>query len=169
MITQVKVKVKPGEPLQFPGICAHCSQPAVGWMPLKKRSGRLFRRIDVPVCQECARLLGRRSWQEERWEKVGRILAAAAAVLVLLLAFLLLFAPLPFAIRLVLALLAAGLAGYDGWAFARRKGLSATIPEKKAVLAAARITDFSWLTTTFAFDNDQFAERFVDLNRSMIV
>jgi hypothetical protein len=54
-------------------------------------------------------------------------------------------------------------------AFARRKGLSATIPEKKAVLAAARISDFSWWTTTFEFGNDIFAERFIDLNRRMLI
>ncbi|MFZ0544859.1 MAG: hypothetical protein WAM60_05450, partial [Candidatus Promineifilaceae bacterium] len=95
--------------------------------------------------------------------------AGSAAVLVLLLAFFLLFSSLPFALRLVLALLAAALAGYDGWAFARRKGLSATLPEKKTVLAAARITDFSWWTTTFEFGNDQFAERFVNLNKALLI
>jgi hypothetical protein len=169
MIIQVKVKVKPGDPLQFPGICAHCSQTAAYWMPVKRWSGRLTRRIDVPVCKDCARLLSRRSWQEERWAKVGWIIAVGAAVLVLLLAFFLLFAPLPFAIRLTLALLAAGLAGYDAWAFARRRGLSATLPEKKTVLAAARITDFSWWSTTFEFGNDHFAERFVELNRTLLI
>jgi hypothetical protein len=169
MITEVKVKVKPGDALQFPGICANCSQPAAEWMAVKNWGGRLLRRIDVPVCKECARLLRRRSWHEERWTKLGWFLAGGAAVLVLLLAFFVLFAALPFGIRLILALLAAGLAAYDGWAFARRKGLSATIPEKKAVLAAARISDFSWWTTTFEFGNDRFAERFIDLNRRILV
>lgn len=169
MITQVKVKVKPGDPLQFPGICVHCSQAAAYWMPVKKWGGRLLRRVDVPVCKECARLLGRRSWQEERWAKAGWILAVVTAVLVLSLAFFLLFAPLPSAFRLTLALLAAVLAGYGVWAFARRKGLSAALPEKKTVLAAARITDFSWWSTTFEFDNDHFAERFVELNRTILI
>jgi hypothetical protein len=169
MITQVKVKVKPGDSLQFPGICAHCSEPAAAWMPLKTWGGRLFRRIDVPVCKECARLLGRRSWQEERWIKIGWAITGGSTLLVFLLAFFLFFAPLPFAIRLMLALLAAGLAGYDAWAFSRRKGLSATIPEKHTILAAAQITDFSWWTTTFEFGNNLFAERFIDLNRAILV
>lgn len=100
---------------------------------------------------------------------MGWVAAVIAAVLILLLALFLLFAPLPFAVRLILALLMAGLAGYDVWAFARRKRLSATIPEKKTVLASARITNFSWWTTTFEFGNDYFAERFIDLNRTILV
>lgn len=169
MITQVQVKVKPGESLHFPGICANCSQTAAYWMPVKKWGGYIFRRIDMPVCKECARLLGRRSWKEERWDKIGLIAAVIAAVLVLLLAFLIFFAPLPFLARFILALLAAGLAGYDAWVFTRRKKLSAALPEKKTVLASARITDFSWWTTTFEFGNDHFAERFIDLNRTILV
>jgi hypothetical protein len=47
--------------------------------------------------------------------------------------------------------------------------LSATLPEKKTVLAAARITDFSWWSTTFEFGNDHFAERFVELNRTILI
>lgn len=169
MITRVKVKVQPGEPLQFPGICANCSQTAAYWMPVRKWGGHIFRQIDVPVCKECTRLLGRRSWQEERWEKVGWAAAVVAAVLVLSLAFLLFFAPLPFVVRLLLALLTAGLAGYDAWAFARRKRLSSTLPEKQTVLASARITGFSWWSTTLEFGNDHFAERFIDLNKTILV
>ncbi len=138
-------------------------------MPLKKWDGRLYRRIDVPVCKACVRLLGRRSWQEERWTKIGWVLAVVAAVLFFSLAFFLLFASLPFVVRFTLSLLMAGLAGYDSWAFARRRGLSATIPEKKTVLASARISDFSWWTTTFEFGNDSFAGRFIDLNKGIVV
>jgi hypothetical protein len=138
-------------------------------MAMKKWNGRLFRRIDVPVCKTCARQMGRRSWQEERWTRVGWVMAMVAAVLIFALAHFLLFASLPMVLRLTLAVVASGLAAYDGYAFARRKGLSATVPEKKEVQAAARITGFSWQTTTFEFGNDSFAERFIALNNNLLV
>jgi hypothetical protein len=167
MSTQVKVKVQAGETLHFPGICVHCSRPAVQWMSLKKPKSRLMRRIDIPVCGQCAAVLGRSSWQEERLLKMGRITAGLIAVLIWLLTFFLLFAPLPLALRLPLSFLAAGLAAYDVWAFAQRKGLAAALPEKKSILAAAQIADFSWRATTFEFRNPLFAEKFVDLNRGV--
>ena len=88
---QVKVKVKAGQVVRFPGVCVHCASPAAEGMPVRKRIGRLTRLVDVPVCAACAQTLRRLSGEEERLQKIGYVVMGLAFVLaaVLVLAVLL--------------------------------------------------------------------------------
>ena len=73
-------------------------------------------------------------------------------------------AALSFGLRLLIALLVGGgLVAAVLWAF-RKPITNAALPEKQAIRQSVAIADFSWRATTFAFENDLFADRFVELN-----
>jgi len=169
MSQSVKVKVRPGRSLDFPPLCVNCSRPAGGQMPLKKRQGRLTRYIDVPLCDQCAAELRRKSGEEERLGRLGRFVAALAAIVLLVPGLVLLPGGMPFLLRLLVAILLASLAGLLVLAYFRQRSLAAAHPEKLAILASAGMTHFSWRATTFHFDNDDFARRFSSLNESRLM
>ena len=164
MSQSIKVKVRPGGTIQFPGICVHCSQPAGERLLLKKRRGRLTRLIDVPLCDQCASELRRQSGEEERMGRLGRFVAVLVGLLGLTLGYLVLPGGLPVVIRLMIAVALAVIAGRLIFAFFRRKSLAAAHPEKIAILDSARMTHFSWRATTFHFNNEDFARQVIQLN-----
>jgi hypothetical protein len=165
----VKVKIRPGHKLQFPGLCVHCARPATDWLPLRKRVGRQTRFIDVPLCGDCAAEVRRTSGDEERLQKIGRLTMGGAALLVLILMLILLPAGLPFILRLVVALALALSAAAGVRLVFQRPLAQAARPEKQAILASAEVVHFSWRATTFRFGNEQFAQRFVDLNETLLM
>lgn len=166
---KVKVKIRPNQTLQFPGICVHCAQPAAERLELKKRIGRVTRIIDVPLCVDCAHQIQRLSAEEERWQKLGWL--AGGIVFFLTLALVLLFssAALGLALRLLTALSLAALLGAAVAGLFWRVSRRAALPAKKAIYASAGITAFSWRATTFNFSNEIFAERFRSLNESSLI
>ena len=161
----VKVKVRPGGSVKFPGICAHCTQPAAGQMALKLRDGRRTRIIDIPLCADCHREVGKESGEEERLHRLGRAVVVAAFLVISLILFLLLGGLDPVVVRLLISVTLGALAGSAFLAYFRRARADAALPEKKAILASARMLDFSWRATTFDFKNEQFYEQFVELNQ----
>ncbi|MCP4420693.1 MAG: hypothetical protein GY805_29140 [Chloroflexi bacterium] len=169
MTRQVKIKVRPQQTIQFPGICVHCSQPAPETMTVRQRYGRITRIINLPLCQRCATELKRQSADEERLKKINWLVSG---VLFLLgLAVTLLFTPttLTFALRLLIALLVgAGLVTAVFWGF-RQSISNAALPEKQAIRQSVAIESFSWRATTFAFQNDRFADRFVEINTTRLM
>ena len=166
---QVKVKVSAKQPVQLPGRCVHCYQPASEWLAIEKRNGRLTRMVDMPLCANCARISRQRSGEEERLVRLGLFLGGFAFFITLAATVFLTPAMLGIGLRalfgLAAALLVAGLL-FMGCKQASRRAIS---PEKKAVLDAAQIRDFSWRTTTFAFQNDAFAAQFKELNQSLLM
>lgn len=164
MSQSVKVKVRPGGTVQFPGICVHCSRPAGERLLLKKRRGRLTRLIDVPLCDQCAAELGRQSGEEERIGRLGQFVTIVVGLLALILGYVLSPSGFPVVIRLAIASVLAVIAGRVVFAFFRRKSLAAAHPEKLAILDSAQMTHFSWRATTFRFDNEEFARQFTQLN-----
>lgn len=169
MSQSVKVKIRPGRDLVFPAICVHCSRPASEQMPLKKRRGRLTRLIDVPLCDQCASELRRKSGEEERLDRLGRFVAAVVAVVTLMLVFALLPGGMPLGLRLLVAFLLSLLAGILVLTYFRQRSAAAAHPEKRAILTSARMTHFSWRATTFLFDNDDFARHFASINESRLM
>lgn len=163
---QVKVKIKPGQTLQFPGVCLHCLAPASERMTLRKRVGRITRLIDAPLCSDCAAELRRQSADEERLDKLGWLAAAAIFIVAFVLLFLLLPAGLLFLfLAAALAiLLAAGL-----YFYLRRAQERAARPQKQAIRAAARISHFSWRAVTLEFANERFARQFKSLNQAILM
>jgi hypothetical protein len=133
-------------------------------MTLRQRYGRITRLIDVPICSRCAGELKRRSAEEERLQKMSWLIGGVLSLLGLAVALLLTPAALSFGLRLLIALLVGGgLATAVLWGF-RQPLANAALPQKQAIRHAVAIEGFSWRATTFAFENDLFADRFSELN-----
>ncbi len=169
MSQSVKVKVRPGRTLQFPGICVHCSRSASERLSLKRRRGRLTRLIDVPLCDQCAAQLRRKSGEEERLGRLGRFVSVLAGLLSLVIVYILSPGGMPVILRLIIALALGLVLGAVVLFFFRRRSLAAAHEEKLAILESARLTEFSWRATTFQFHNDEFAVAFVRLNESRVM
>lgn len=166
MEERITLRVRPGETVRFPALCVACGRPARERLSLHKRRGQVTRRVDVPLCADCARQLSRRSGQEERWLRLSwpaaGMTAAALALLVLW--------GLPdgsWWLRLPIAV-GLGLAGgtFIRWALARRAA-AAELPERRAVRQAAQIVDFTWRDMTLAFTRAEMAGRVRELNQGV--
>ena len=164
----ITLRVRPGETVRFPNLCVACGQPARERLSVRRRRGQVVRRFDAPLCAVCARHLGRRSGQEERWLRLGWLVVVVAAAAVLLLAV----ALLPFAalwLRLAIGLL---LALGSAWLFRRltiRQAAAAELPEKRAVRDAARLVAFGPHRMTLAFARPETAAAVRELNAAVLV
>jgi hypothetical protein len=168
MSSQLIIKIAPNETIRFPTLCTNCANSAVESMELVKRSGRTRRLIDVPICEQCAAQLLKKSAAEERLQKQSWLFAIIAGVIILFAALLLLPGAI-FWLRILFALLLAVAVAAIVLRLFRTPIANAALPEKKAVLDSARLQAFSWRTATFEFSNDTFAERFVELNEPLIL
>jgi hypothetical protein len=164
-----KVKVRPGGTVQFPGICANCARPAEDQMVIKRRSGRRTRYISVPLCPECHREIQKESGEEERLHRLGRFVTILVAVVVIIAVFLILGSQLHLLVRLFISLSIGALTGAVLVAYFRRVRADAAKDEKKAILGSIQLVHFSWRATTFEFQNDQFFDRFVELNQDALM
>lgn len=163
---QLKLKARPGEPLQFPGVCVHCGQGATAWLTLRKRNGRITRLIDVPLCATCDQTRLRRSGRQEQRQKLGWLATGLTGLLLLALTFLLLPADFGTVARLFLAIMVAGLGATAVFTISQRWADQAALPEVKAIRQAASLNTFSWRTITLSFTNEQFAEQVRQLNQA---
>lgn len=163
MDQQVVLRVRPGETVRFPALCVACGQPAREHIPLQKRRGQVTRRVEAPLCAECARQLARRSGQEERLLRLSWPAAIITAGLLAGLVFVLLpLASWPLKLVVAAAIaLAAG--GFVRWALARRAA-QAELPEKRAVIEAAQIVDYTWRDMTLSFVRADIAGQVRELN-----
>ncbi|MBE7534067.1 MAG: hypothetical protein HND44_24225 [Chloroflexi bacterium] len=168
-MAQVKIKVRPKQSVQFPGICVHCGRPAPQAMTIRKRLGRVTRLIDVPVCPDCTAQLRRHSMEEERLNQLKYLVGGAAFLVTLFAVFIVLPPGLATAVRLLAGVAMGGVVTAVIFAIFRRQIRQVYLPEKKAILQSARIENFSWRATTFAFENEEFAQRFVALNESHLM
>ncbi|MCA9937385.1 MAG: hypothetical protein KC418_01990 [Anaerolineales bacterium] len=168
MSTQVKIKVRVGQTVRFPGQCVHDMTPATALMTVRQRMGRRTRLIDAPVCAACQAELGRLSGAEERQQRLGMLvtvvggLAAAAVVWWLMPAFLLW-------LKLLVAIGGGGAVSAGILSWFRGRLPQAARPEKKAIRDALKITRFSWRATTFEFTNDAYAAQFASLNKTHLM
>ncbi len=167
MSRQLVIKISPNETMRFPGLCTNCANRAVQSMELRQRDGRLCRCIDVPICAQCAGHINKTSAAEERLQRQSRLFVPVAALLVLIAA-LLLFPGIVFWLRLLFALLFALIVGVIVSHLFRRATAKAALPQKKAVLESAQLQAFTWRSATFAFNNETFIERFIELNEPII-
>lgn len=163
MTRQITLRVRPGETVRFPPLCVACGQPADERLTLQKRRGQITRRVDAPLCAECARRLARRSGEEERLVRLSLPAAVGVALLLTVLGLLV----LPFDLWW-LRLLVGLVAGLAGGAIIRealmRRATAAELPERRAVREAARIVDFTWRDMTLAFADEEIAAQVMALN-----
>lgn len=162
---QVKLKVKAGQVVQFPGECVHCGNPAGATLTLRKRIGRVNRQIALPLCLDCSKELSRLSGDEERWRTLSWLAAGLAWFGLTLLGLLLLPAGLPVLLRLGLVVVPAGIIANIIRQNIQNSSLKRARPEKREILNAAKIITFSWRTTTFDFANEAFATKVITLNQ----
>jgi hypothetical protein len=167
MDQQVVLRVRPGETVRFPTSCVACGQPARERMTVQRRRGQVMRRVEAPLCSDCARQLARRSGREERLLRLSWPAAAGAAVL--LAALVLVALPLE---ALWLRLVLAAVVGLGAGAVARlalaRRAAQAELPEKRAVSEAAQIADFTWRDMTLSFARADIAGRVRELNADVL-
>ncbi len=165
----VKVKIRPEGSLKFAAICSNCGQPTDDRMAIARRKGTVTRIIDIPICDTCLADASRRSWAEERLSLVGRL----ASALVFAGFFVGGYFLLPEALQLWLRLLTAGilamLVGIGTLGIFKQRSAEMARPEKKAVLSAVQIEDFSWRATTFRFRRKDAAEKFAQLNQDSLM
>jgi hypothetical protein len=165
----VTVEVQPGETLRFPPYCVNCGNEATETLRLRKRRGRVTREIEAPLCADCHHELQRLSGDEERMQRMGWFFGALALFLGLIAFLLLLPGWLSFVPRLLLALVLAGGVGALVVFYFRRNSAKHARPEKLAVRNAAHLHDFSWRATTFAFENEDYARQFIELNSAKLL
>jgi hypothetical protein len=169
MSRTVRVDGRPGQALRFPAQCIYCGTAAEPALRLRRRIGRVTREIEVPLCSDCHKEVQRLSYDEERWLKQGW-LAAGFVLLVLALGLLFLLpAGITVLLRLLLAAGVASLGAIAVLSYFRHSSLARARPEKRAILAAAQLTDFSWRAMTFVFADETFARRFAELNEPQLM
>ena len=138
-------------------------------MELKLRNGRRTRIIDVPLCEKCNRIIQRESGEEERLHRMERVVVLVGSVLMALIVFLILGSLLPIVVRLLISATSGAVVGFILLTTFRRLRADAALPEKKAVLASAQMVEFSWRATTFAFENEEFFDKFRALNQEELM
>ena len=134
MSQSVRVKIRPENSLKFPAICVHCGQPAGERMRISKRKRSITRLIEVPVCTNCYQEINRRSWAEERWQRIGLLVTGATGTAVLALSFFLLPSELPVWLRLLASIILAGLVALGLRGIIKQRSAEMARPEKKAIL-----------------------------------
>ena len=164
MSQEITLRVRPGDPVRFPNRCVACGQPATERHTLQTKRGQVTRRLDAPLCAECARNLARRSGREEQLLRTGRLAAAVSGVMLFALAALLVGGNLW--LRGLAGLVAGGAAAALVWWLFRRRAAAAQLPETRAVREAARIVDFSWREMSLAFANEAVAAAVAELNET---
>ena len=101
--------------------------------------------------------------------RLGQFVAVIAVILALVVGYLISPDGMSLLLRLILAMVLATIVGLLVLAYFQRRSLAAAHPEKLAILDSAKMIDFSWRATTFHFDNDDFARRFVSVNESRLM
>lgn len=166
MSQQITLRIRPGETVRFPNRCVACGQPATERLTLHNRRGQLTRRLDAPLCADCARQLARRSGREEQLRRTGALVAVAAGVVALLAVAALVGGA--WWLRGLLGAAAGGVAAALVWAFFRRRADAARLPETHAVREAAQIVDFTWRDMTLAFADEAMAAAVRELNAALL-
>lgn len=121
------------------------------------------------MCVDCAREVNRQSGEEERLEKLGRLVTGIVGAVVFFLTLLWLPAGLALWLRIFIALMMAVFAGVITSTLFGRRCQEAARPEKRAILDSTRIANFSWRATTFEFENETFAGSFAELNEPQLM
>jgi len=162
MSQQITLRVRPGEMVRFPNRCAACGRPATERLPLQTKRGPVTRRLDAPLCADCARQLTRRSGREEQLRRTGRV--AAVAVGLALPAVVALLLGGPWWLRGLLGLLAGGAGVALVWWVFDRRAAAEQLPETRTVRESARIVDFTWRDMTLELADATLATAVVELN-----
>lgn len=166
MSQQITLRIRPGESVRFPNRCVACGQPATERLTLHNRRGQLTRRLDAPLCADCARQLARRSGREEQLRRTGALLTIVVGLMALVAVVGLLDET--WWLRGLFGVAAGGAAAALVWTVFRRRAEAAQLLETRAVREAAQIVDFTWRDMTLAFADAAMAEAVSGLNAALL-
>jgi len=157
-----------GETPHFPAnACVHCLSPATEMVQIVKiKDNGSTRRIDVPFCARCIAWRQAKTARQVQFERLGLGGSIALALTVGLWAFKRTIGPGRWMwgtlVGLLVALIVFGLMYMVVQFWAR--GFQS--PETRAALRAVSIREFDWNTTLLEFQNEEYAERFAQLNQA---
>ena len=160
-----------GDRAEFPAhACVNCLRPAVREEEIVKVKGSAVRKVHVPFCEECIAVRRSKSRRQVLFERVAitnSVLLAIAAG----------------GRTYYAVVLGQGSSTSRGWVWGLLLGILATLavfgllytfivpwssrfrsPEAKAALKAVTIREFDWDTTTLEFGNDEYGDRFAEVN-----
>ncbi len=156
-----------GEKPQFPAnACVHCLSSSTRAVEIVKvKDDGSLRRVNVPFCDQCIALRAAKTPRQTQFERLALGSSIALALAVGLGVYVHTAGISRWAWGLLLGLLVAmivfGLMYMlgQGWSRGFRSA------ETKAVLRAVSIREFDWNTTLLEFQNEEYAERFAQLNQ----
>ena len=162
-----------GDRADFPAnACVNCLRPATREVEIVKVTGSAVRRVNVPFCGECIALRRAKSPRQVLFERVAITNSALLSLAV--------------GGRTCYAIVLEQVpsSGY-GWAWGLLLGLLMVLvvfglmytfivpwswrfrsPQTKAALKAVAIREFNWDTTTLEFANEEYGDRFAQVNAS---
>lgn len=159
------VQVKGDRPV-FPGhVCIHCLSPSTRQVEIVKFKETSVRQIEVPFCDECIALRGAKTSRQKQFERLAVVasllLAGTVGVWVYTRASHLGRWVWGALLGVLVALIVFGLM----YMVIRPWSAGFRSPQTRAVLRAVAIRDFDWETTTLEFANEEYGERFAQVNQ----
>jgi hypothetical protein len=160
-----------GDRAVFPGnACVNCLRPATQQVEIVKVRGHVVRKVRVPFCDECLALRQKKSPKQCLFERAALVNSTLLALAVGGWVYLTISSDLAFGgeqrwmwaclVGLLVALIVFGTMCLimEPWSRCFRS------PETQRALGVVTIKEFDWETTTLQFANDEYAERFAQVN-----
>ncbi|MBC8444894.1 MAG: hypothetical protein H8D77_02105 [Chloroflexi bacterium] len=162
-----------GDRAVFPvNACVHCMRPSTRDVEIVKVKGYVVRRVGVPFCDECIALREAKSPLQVRFERVAVVNSILLAMAVGMWVLVSISSEPAFRsdrvevwgllLGLLVAMIVFGVMYLVVQPWSRRFRSA----ETKAALRAVTIKAFDWDTTTLEFANQEYAERFAQVNRA---
>ena len=159
-----------GDSAVFPGdACVHCLHSTQERVELLKVRRGTVRRVSVPFCDECIALRDTKSPGQIRFERIAAVMsfmvswAAGVWIYMSVSTWAVLDAQTGWVWGVLLGLLVFAIVFGVLYLIVRSWAQRFRSVETKAALAAVTIRDFDWETTTLEFANEEYAERFKQL------
>jgi hypothetical protein len=167
-----------GDRATYPaGACVHCLRPATQEVELvrvkRRRGGYVVRTVGVPFCDTCIALREAKTSRQVLFERVAAIQSVLLALVVAIYVFVT-TASLDSGVwstasnrvwRVLLGALSGQVVFGILYLLVRPWARRFRSSETRAALKAVSIADFDWETTTLAFADDEYAERFTQANQ----
>jgi hypothetical protein len=155
-----------GEHPIFPGkACVHCLQPATQQVEIVLlKEGYRVRKVSVPFCGDCVMLREAKSFRQVQFEQ----LSVSASILLACTVGVWTYTRISHLGRWVWGVLLGVLVALIVFGvmimIARPWSWGFRSAETRAALDTVRIRDFDWETTALEFANEEYAERFAQVN-----
>jgi putative membrane protein (TIGR04086 family) len=156
-----------GERPTFPGdACVHCLQPSTEKVDIVMvKEGYRVRKVSVPFCETCAELRVTKSRRQVQFERLAVTVSLLLALTVGAWTYTRINNLGRWVWGALLGVLVALIVFGVMYMVARPWSWGFRSSETKAALRTVRIRDFDWETTLLEFENQDYAERFAQVNQ----